>query len=99
MFLSLQFNKTQVDTSEQSLKQFKEFTFQNVLSCTQYNIEVNLMWETGNAIIFDTASNPIPSLNKSFTTQPDINKEVEIAVIENGTDFISFQITGILSSK
>jgi len=98
MFLSLQFNKTQVDTSEQSLKLFKEFTFQNLLSCTQYNIEVNLMWETGNGIIFDTASNPIPPLKKSFTTHPDINKTVDIAVIHTGTDSISFEIKGELST-
>jgi len=56
------------------------------------------MWETGNEIIFDIASNPIPSLKKSFTTHPDMKKEVQIAVIENGTDFILFEIKGELSS-
>jgi len=88
-----------VGTSEQSLKRLTNFEFGNLSSCTQYIIEVDLMWETGNGIIFDTASNPIPSLMKTFTTHPDINKEVEIAVIENGIDFISLEIKGELSSS
>jgi hypothetical protein len=74
------------------------FVFGNLSSCTQYIIEVNLMWETGNGIIFDNAGNPIPSLNKFFTTHPDINKTVDIAVIHTGTDSILFEIKGELFS-
>ena len=88
-----------MDTIEQPIKRLGNFEFGNLSSCTQYIIEVNLMWETGNGKVFDTDDNPIPSLMKSFTTHPNINKEVEIAVIENGTDFISLEIKGELSSS
>jgi len=83
---------------EQTIKRLGNLEFGNLSSCTQYIVEVDLMWETGSGIIFDNAENPIPSLMKTFTTHPNIYKEVEITVIENGTDFISFKISGIVSS-
>ena len=69
--------------------------FKNLLSCTTYEIEVDLIWEWEDSID-DINGKAIPPLTKSIMTHPDITKEVKISTVEGGRDFITFKLTGIL---
>ncbi len=70
-----------------------EHVFVNLSSCTNYKIEVDLIWDSEESIN-EIDGKAIPPLTKSFTTLPDISKEVQLDMLENGLDFFTFSLTG-----
>jgi len=96
MFFVFQFSGKKIEQFIREGKGFMGQYFRDLSSCTPYIVEVNLILENESQILY-IDSNPIPPLNKSFVTLPYFNKEVKIFEVENGTDYISFEIKGILS--
>ncbi len=67
--------------------------FHNLLSCNQYNLKAEL--KRNDKPIQDCTGEAIPPLDSSsFWTHPNKLFRPQLEEIGNGTDFITFNITG-----
>ncbi len=74
------------------------FTFNNLSSCTQYNLKAELRWNDKQ--ILECEGNAIPLLESQlFWTHPNKSIKPQLNEIETGTYFSTFDFTGTLNVK
>ena len=84
------------DTKISTVKDFHPSSFDNLSSCTEYNFQVDLVWnppddgiKSNSNVIASATSNPFVTLPSTIA-----NATIQMTMIESFQDSITFEVTG-----